>query len=415
MRHIRERPRDVDTRAVARKDGYGFFSGCLDLITSLPEVREFIQEIIQRRRCRRPGYSPESMLKACVLKYPLGVPENNNFLDMLCSNPTLAKMCGLEDKTPSDSTFSRFFSPLCEREIAPELLLQRVVDQFAHIAPKLGHTLVIDSTDIESYANPRRKRVRDAGANWGIRTAKSKSATRKEKERFFGCKLHLISCANTGMPLTFIITPANANDTIMLEQLVDKALAMYPWMKPKRLLADRGYDSVHNHQLLLNKSILPIIHIRKPPNGGLHMDTYTTIGEPVCIGGKAMEYLRADEKTGKHLYRCPASACDRKGRIKGWSTCMDEVWEDPKENLRALSAVARASNEWNAPDYRALIPQFETLAVTEQILLPRVRQSGASHWLIDLNIWTDNADAGAWDKLRHMRSRVPRQRQLRGV
>lgn len=25
---------------------------------------------------------------------------------------------------------------------------------------------------------------------------------------------------------------------------------------------------------------------------------------------------------------------------------MDEVWEDPTENLRALSAVARASDEW---------------------------------------------------------------------
>ena len=252
-----------DTHAVARnehtgfmsvfqlsklsKDGYGFFSGCLDLITSLPEVQKFIQETIQQRRCGRPGYSPESMVNACVLKYLLGVPENNNFLDMLCSNPTLAKMCGLEDKTPSDSTFSRFFNLLRERETGPDLLLQRVEEQFAHLAPNLGHTLVIDSTDIESYANPRRKRIRDTGANWGIRTTKSKSATRREKERFFGRKLHLISCADTGMPLTFIITPANVNDTIMLEQLVDKLLAMYPWMKPKRLLADRGYDSVHNH------------------------------------------------------------------------------------------------------------------------------------------------------------------------
>ena len=173
----------------------------------------------------------------------------------------MARVCGLEDKTLSDSAFSRFFSLLQEREIAPDLPLQRVVEQFAHLASSLGHTLVVDSTDIESYANPRRKRIRDTGANWGIRTTKSKSATRKEKERFFGRKLHLISCADTGMPLTFIITPANVNDTTMLEQLVDKARATYSWMKPERLLADRGCDNVHNRQSLLNKGILPIIHI----------------------------------------------------------------------------------------------------------------------------------------------------------
>lgn len=191
------------------------------------------------------------MVKACVLKYLLGVPENNNFLDMLRSNSTLAKMCGLEDKTPSDSAFSRLFNLLREREIAPARLLQRVIEQFAHLAPNVGHTLVVDSTDVASYANPRRKRASDAGANWGIRTTKAKSATRKDKESFFGRNLHLISCANTGMPLTFIITPANVSDTIVLEKLVDKLLDTYPWMKPERLVADRGYDSVHNHQLLL--------------------------------------------------------------------------------------------------------------------------------------------------------------------
>ena len=107
------------------KYGYSFFRVCLDLVTFLPKVQEFIQDIIQRRQCGRPGYSPESMLKACVLKYLLGVHENSYFLDMLCSNSSLAKMCGLEEKTPSNITFSRFFNLLRKLEIAPELLIQR--------------------------------------------------------------------------------------------------------------------------------------------------------------------------------------------------------------------------------------------------------------------------------------------------
>ena len=55
------------------------------------------------------------------------------------------------------------------------------------------------------------------------------------------------------------------------------------------------------------------------------MDAYAAIGEPTCMSGKAMEYIRADKETGKHLYRCPASACARKGKIRAgqlaWTKC----------------------------------------------------------------------------------------------
>ena len=57
------------------------------------------------------------------------------------------------------------------------------------------------------------------------------------------------------------------------------------------------------------------------------MGDYTTIGEPVCVGGKAMERIRADKETGKRLYRCHASA--RKGKINGRSTCMYEGYSHP--------------------------------------------------------------------------------------
>ena len=33
-----------------------------------------------------------------------------------------------------------------------------------------------------------------------------------------------------------------------LVKLVDKARRMYPWLKPRHLIADRGYDSQANHK-----------------------------------------------------------------------------------------------------------------------------------------------------------------------
>ena len=74
---------------------------------------------------------------------------------------------------------------------------------------------------------------------------------------------------------------------------------------------------------------------------------YTVDGAPTCMGGKPMEYVRTDPKTGHHLYRCPPGGCDRKSRIKGYSTCDDSHWEDPEQNIRLLGgAIRRGSPEW---------------------------------------------------------------------
>ena len=134
-----------------------------------------------------------------------------------------------------------------------------------------------------------------------------------------------------------------------------------------------------------------------------------------------MERLRADKETGKRLYRCHASA--RKGKINGWSTCMYEAWEGPKENLRVLSAVARAGDEWKALyGMRPIIERsFRSLKHSRLLDIYYYLESGKVERHIGLSILTygltmlTRALAGAWDKLRHMRIRLPRQRNLRSV
>ena len=50
-------------------------------------------------------------------------------------------------------------------------------------APRLGEKVAIDATDIESYANNKKKPYSDTGATWGFRTPKKGSREHRGKER----------------------------------------------------------------------------------------------------------------------------------------------------------------------------------------------------------------------------------------
>ena len=76
-----------------------------------------------------------------------------------------------------------------------------------------------------------------------------------------------------------VLLPANRNDSPQLPVLVRKAQGMYAWLKPKHLMADRGYDSQANHTFLVGQGVTPIIHIRKTTaDDGLYDGLYNKKG-----------------------------------------------------------------------------------------------------------------------------------------
>ena len=212
--------------------------------------------------------------------------------------------------------------------------------------PPLGAVLAVDSTLFETYSNPNRKVVSDSDARWGLKhSAKAKDG---KQEWGFGYKMHLISDATHGVPLAFTITPANVSDSTQLSAALRKTLAVYPWLEPGCLLADRGYDSLANHQFLVRLGITPVIHIRKPTaQDGLYDGIYTAEGKPTCTGQQPMEYVRTDPETGAHLFRCQAGGCPLKTEgTKAVIHCDSEVWEDPDANLRVLGPLPRFTEAW---------------------------------------------------------------------
>lgn len=330
------------------KSGHGFLTDTLDVLEGLPSVQAFLKSVQHSRRRCRPGYAPRTMWRAVCLKYLLNERFTVGLIERLKASPKLRQACGFQDAIPSEPTFSRFFKMVPPSMV--ETAIAQTVNKLRRRLPDIGEDVAVDSTDIEAHANPNRTVIRDPDAKWGHRTPKAKSATKKEYELFFGYKMHALNDATYGAPLAHIMLPANQNDSPQLPKLVQKAQRTYPWLKPKHLLADRGYDSQANHLYLFKLNIAPIIHIRKPTaDDGLYDGYYNKDGIPVCGDGKTpMEYLGTHPDTGHHLFRCPPAGCQLKAKSTGAMLYCNSPphWEDPQNNLRALGVVARASPRW---------------------------------------------------------------------
>ena len=186
-------------------------------------------------------------------------------------------------------------------------------------------------------------------------TPQPKHSTRKTYQYSITTKLEDSATETSGMINILAIQHSQHTNITQLRPTstelpaaLRKTLAVYPWLEPGCLLADRGYDSLPNHRLLAGLDIIPVIHIRKPTAAdGLYDGVYTAEGKPACMGGEPMEYLRTDPETGAHLFRCQAGGCPLKTeRTKAVPHCDSEVWEAADANLRVLGPLPRFTEAW---------------------------------------------------------------------
>ena len=332
----------------------------MDGLDDLP----LLSRLQEYRPTGRKGHPIRAMWRAYIAKFILKIRYNNQLLERLRGSRRLREVCGFEDDVPSESALSRFVSRLADHQDLVAQCLTSATNTLRDLVPAvkqregrqdqplppLGAVLAIDSTLFETYGNPNRRTVNDTvsdpDARWGLKnSAKAKDG---KKEWGYGYKMHLVSDATHGVPLAFTVTPANEGDSTQLRKVTNKTFSNYPWMGPGAFLADRGYDSLTNHQFLVGLGITPVIHIRKPTaKDGLYDGIYAESGKPTCMGGESMEYVRTDPDTGAHLFRCHSDGCSlaRKG-TKAVLHCDTEVWEQPDSNLRVLGPLPRFSSAW---------------------------------------------------------------------
>ena len=337
--------------------GYGFLQAALDGVDASP----LLERLAQYRKTGRRGFSLQSMFRAYLARFLLGIRYANALLERLAADPRLRAICGLGDAVPSASAFSRFITRLSRHQGLVDQAIASVAAQLpAELerlrrdgalpadAPALGEIVAIDSTDLQAYANPDRSRVRDPDARWGRRTAKAGGPTRDQgkTEPFFGYKHHLLADAYYGLPLGGITLPANAADSPQLPGVLAHAQALHPWLHAKCLLADKGYDALSNFRMLADQGITPVIAVRKPVNEQLYQGIYTAAGLPTCAGQVAMEYAGSDPELG-HRFRCPPQGCQLKDRIHFSRYCDAAHWERPEGKLlRIIGILPRFTAEW---------------------------------------------------------------------
>ena len=320
----------------------------------------------------RRGYSMRGLLRVYALQFLLKERYSKYFLNRLDGNPDLIAICGLE-QAPTESTYCRFKKKLAPKvdlvdsifdritmACAGEIERLREADIVPAEAPRLGETAAVDATDIESYANTRKKPSSDSGATWGYRTPKKGSRTAGEKnsqakgerkEFFLGYKGHAIVDAYHQIPLYMKVRTAQENEGPHFRADLDSMLERLPWARTRYLSADKAYAALYNFQHAASRGILPIIAVPRPPRDRTtgkrrYEGIYDEEGRPTCIGGQSMRYLGTDED-GFHHFRCPEEGCALKEKVDWSRYCDFEHSEKPEGKLlRIMGIIPRFGKEW---------------------------------------------------------------------
>ena len=218
-------------------------------------------------------------------------------------------------------------------------------------APRLGANIAIDSTDSDSFGNPKRKTPADPDATWGHRT--TKRGGKEKTEPFYGCKNHEAADAYYGLPLCGIALSACEGDGPQLPPVMTKLKERHPRMNPEFLMADKGYHGLSNFQFLDSQGITPIIALPRPRRNTktgkrLHQKDYDEDGRPTSSNGVPMDYIRADPDKG-HMFLCSAESYEQNEGMESTGHCDFERWERPQGRLlRIIGLTPRLTTEWKS-------------------------------------------------------------------
>ena len=276
---------------------------------------------------------------------------------LIKGNKAIREVCGFAtDNIPDEDALGRFLRKLVCHEKELEECFEGLVEQLRQLIPGFGKKLVADSTDIIGWSNGHRSTPADSDARWGARKANNAGGNveddkqhgkKRELYYWFGYKLHLLIDALTELPLSFTLTPANVADTMELPTVLEKGKLKQPETKPDAVIADKGYDSKDNNDLIYKEyKATPVIPIREK-DGVQQTDICNAKGTPTCGCGLEMVYWGRD---GNYLkYRCPQVL--RKATCKSLSPCTSSTYgyvlKLPIANdVRRHPPVPRETRKW---------------------------------------------------------------------
>lgn len=288
---------------VARRTAVGDVAEILDS----REVATLIDALAPQGRGRK-GFGPRTLVGACLVKTLFALPTWTRVAALIAEHPGLQAVLG---GSPSCWACYRFTVKLRENQPALATCLDRIADALQRELPGIGEHIAIDASDLPAYANgqryvskggAQRERFSDPDASWGHRSAVS---TRKGGG-FYGYKLQLAVCTETGLPLAWQVATARHHESTFVTSLLDRTHRR--GFRPQTAAMDKGYDHERVHAECETRGVAPVIPLR----GAKARQTVLPVG-PIC---------RDNPRIPRHttrfrdLYRQRAAVEREFGRLK---------------------------------------------------------------------------------------------------
>jgi hypothetical protein len=293
------------TGKVARRTAVTDVAALLDS----PEVEALIAavEAVGDKRGRK-GFGTRALVGACLVKSLFALPTWTWVAALIAEHPGLQEKLGA---SPSVWACYRFTRKL--RENHP--LLADCIDDIAAALreqyPDFGKDVAIDASDLPAFANgqryvsqhgPERERYSDPDASWGHRSAVS---TRKGGG-FYGYKLHLGVCTNTGLPLAWRVETARRQESNFVAPLIDAMHAR--GFKPETCAMDKGYDNNRVYAECEERGCEPVIPMRGTRG--------KQVALPLALGGRFFPRIPRHTQRFRDLYRGRAAVERAFGDLK---------------------------------------------------------------------------------------------------
>ena len=344
------------------------------VLENLPD-EPVVSKLEQERDRGRDRYPVRAMWNALIAGVVFQHPTAESLLRELRRNGQLRQVCGFElikglKAVPNSWAFSRFLANVMRHLELMEAMFHALVDRLTELLPDFGASLAIDGKALASYARGKSEKKHpdrrgDSDGEWGIHEYSGTHADGtawQSLKKWFGYSIHLLVDSQYELPVSFLVTKANASEVVEAHKVLDQLEEQHPQIveRCREVAADRAYDDGKLICKVWDEwQALPIIDIRNCWHdgeatklvSGFENVVYDYRGTVSCVCPKSgtqreMAYggFERDRMTVK--YRCPARhygyPCTGVGRCELGKAVRIPLQED----RRVFTPLARSSLKW---------------------------------------------------------------------
>ena len=226
----------------------------------LTPIHSTLWKNLHRHGPGRPvEYDPEWDLKALMLRQLLQIPYVKDLVKRLKRNPTLRNACGYREKAPTESHFTQMKKRIgadgfrvIEAWLRREALKLRVSQPLT--AAGLVQAACVDGTDLRAWSS------RSLDDNKRGRGDPDARLGRGRRGFYLGYRTLFLTDIE-GFPLGHVEAPANVNESLLVEPLLDKVLGEN--IEVELLAGDSGFESRRVFDVLEARRMAPLVAWRR--------------------------------------------------------------------------------------------------------------------------------------------------------